>query len=687
MSNHLPTDIRNVALCGHGGCGKTMLAEAILAKTKKISRMGSIVDGTTVSDFDPDEHERRCSLSTSLLYTDFAGKRFHILDAPGSLEFIGGMISAIAGADLVVICINAAKGIELAARKAWDLAGEMGLGRMIAITRMDSDNVNYQDVLESIRKVFGKKCVPFTIPQGEGPSFRGVLDVLSPEAKGEEVEALRMQITESAIECDETLMEKYLEGEEIPPDQVLKVMQTAVSKGSIVPVFCLAAEKDIGVVELLRGIAEWGTDPLHARRKLVKEVTVEGEGGKKETRWEPVEFRPDPAGKLLAHVFKVVSDLHIGKLAFLRIFSGTLSAKSTAWVSSSGKMEKIAQLYLCQGEKREEVAEAVTGDIVAVAKVEALNVGDTVAATSQEARFPPLPFPKPMAGYAVSAKTRGDEQKISQNFHRLCDEDPTFRFERDPLTSEQVIRGMGTLHLDVMLGRLKRRYGLEVITKPPKIPYLETVTQEAEGSYRHKKQTGGAGQFGEVHLRIKPNERGKGFEFINSIVGGVISQPFIPSVEKGVRAAMEKGPVAGYPMVDIIVELFFGKEHPVDSKDIAFQLAGKYGFQEIVTKCKPILLEPIVNMEIVFPSEYFGAISGDISSRRGRPTGTDQLGDMQVLKAQVPLAEVADYGSTLNAITQGAGYFNMELSHYEPVPPNIAQQVIAKAKAAAEENA
>ena len=338
-----------------------------------------------------------------------------------------------------------------------------------------------------------------------------------------------------------------------------------------------------------------------------------------------------------------------------------------------------------QGEKREEMAEAIAGDIVGVTKVDNLRFGDTIYGPGGEVRFPPLPFPKPMAGLAVAPKARGDEQKITVNINRICEEDPTFLFERNELTNEQVIRGMGDLHLAVIIQKLKRRYGLDIITKSPKIPYLETVTKEAEGSYRHKKQTGGAGQFGEVHLRIKPNERGKGFEFINSIVGGVISQPFIPSVEKGVRAAMEKGPVAGYPVVDVIVELFYGKEHPVDSKDIAFQLAGRYGFQEIVQNCRPVLLEPIVNMEIVFPAQYFGAISGDISSRRGRPTGTDQMGDMQVLKCQVPLAEVMDYGQTLNSITGGEGFYTMELSHYEMVPPAIAQQVAARARMEAQE--
>ncbi len=672
VAKYKSEDIRNIVLCGHGGAGKTILSEAMLLKAGVINRLGSTSAGSTVSDFDPEEKERQCSLSTSLMHCSFAGKEFNIIDTPGAMDFIGGTISGIAGGDLAVICINAGKGVEVMARKAWDLAEQMGLGRMIAICRMDSDNVNYQEVLENVQKVFGGKCVPFTIPDGESSSFKGVTAVMADGAQGDGVDELKTQITESAIESDDALMEKYLEEGEVPHEQVLAVMQSAIAKGTLVPVFCLAAEKDLGVEELMNGIAAWGPDPLTIRRKALK-----GE--------DEVEMEPGTDSPLCAQVFKVVSDPHVGKLCYFRIFSGSLSAKSSAFVSSTGKQEKFAQIFRAQGEKREDVADAVAGDIVGVNKIDSLHVSNTIYDKDCELRLPDLPFPNPMAGLAVSPKSRGDEQKMSQNFGRLCEEDPTFIFERNEQTHEQVARGVGTLHLDVMLKRLKQRFGLEVDTKPPKIPYLETVAAEGEGSYRHKKQSGGAGQFGEVHLRIKPNERGAGFEFVNSIVGGVISQPFIPSVEKGVKSAMEKGPVAGYPVVDVIVELFFGKEHPVDSKDIAFQLAGRHGFNEIVQKCKPVLLEPIANLEIVFPAQYFGDVQGDISTRRGRPTGTDQLGDMQVLKVQVPAAEVADYGSTLNAITQGEGFYTMELSHYEVVPSNIAQQVAAKAKTAAAE--
>jgi elongation factor G len=683
LAKYKSEDIRNIVLCGHGGSGKTMLAESMLFKTKAVSRLGSIADGTTVSDFDHDEKERRCSLAASVMHCSFGGKEINIVDTPGAMDFVGGMIGGVSSADLAVICVNAAKGVEVSTRKAWDLAGHLGLGRMIVLTRMDSDNVNYQEILAGLQKTFGNKCAPFVIPDGEGNSFKGVTLVLGDGASGDEVEELKVQIIESAIESNDALMEKYLEEGTVAPEAVLGAIQNGIAAGTLVPVFCVASEKDLGVNELLTGIANWGPSPLTASRVTVKETKEKDVEGKTFVKLEEVPLAVDPAGKLAAQVFKVVSDPHVGKLAFLRVFSGTLASKSNAFVSSTGKQEKIAQLLRCQGDKREEVTEAVTGDIVAVAKVDCLTVGDTVYGEASALPIKAPIFPRPMAGLAVTPKSRGDEQKMSTYMHRLCDEDQTFIFERSELTKEQVVRGVGQLHLDVMLHRLKARYGLEVDTHQPRIPYLESITAEAEGSYRHKKQSGGSGQFGEVHLRLKPNERGGGFEFVNAIVGGVISQPYIPSVEKGVVAAMEFGPIAGYPMVDVVVELFYGKEHPVDSKDIAFQLAGRHAFSEIVQKCKPSLLEPIVNMEIVFPSAYFGDISGDISTRRGRPTGTDQMGDMQVLKVQVPLAEVANYGSSLNAITQGEGFYTMELSHYEVVPSNIAQQVAARAKAEA----
>ncbi len=672
MAKHKSADIRNIVLCGHAGAGKTILAEAMLFKAKMTGRFGSVADGSTVSDYEKEEKEYQYSLNSSIMHFAHAGKEVTVVDTPGQVDFQGGLISGMAAADCALICVNAMRGVELMTRKAWDLAGRYGLGRIVVVTRMDGENVNLSETLGAVQKTFGAKCVPFTVNKGEGAAFAGVLPVMVDNPEGEAAD-YKQTAVENAVEADDALMEKYLESGEISQDELSAVMPKAILAGAVVPVFMVSGEKDLGVAELMDFVANYAPSPLLSRRKMVKEDSEETSA---------VEPRED--GPALAQVIKVVTDPHVGKLCYFRVFTGKIDSKSQINVSATGKPEKIAQLFRAQGEKREDVPDAVAGDIVGVAKVENLHVGDTLYASGAW-RFGKLPFPHPMTGLAIAPKNRGDEQKMGTNLNKLCEEDPTFIFARSEQTGEQVISGLGLVHLDVMLSRLKTRYGMELDTKPPKIPYLETVTKENEGSYRHKKQTGGSGQFGEVHLRIKPNERGKGFEFVDAIVGGVISGPFIPSVEKGVRKALDRGPVAGYPIVDVVVELFFGKEHPVDSKDIAFQIAGEMGFREIIAGCKPVLLEPIVNLEIAFPAQYFGDISGDISSRRGRPTGTDQMGEMQVLKAQVPLAEVADYGSTLKAITQGEGSYSMELSHYEAVPSNIAQQVAQKAKAMQED--
>ncbi len=671
MANYKPEDVRNIVLCGHSQSGKTMLAEAMLFKAGAITRLGSIADGTTVSDFDPDEKARGHSLATSVMHCVYDKKQFHIIDTPGAPDFIGATVRGIDAADLAVICINAAKGIEMSARKAWDLAEKEGVARMIVVSRMDAESVNFAELLVNIKDTFGKQCVAFTINDGEGEDFRSALRVMNEDNHGDRLEAKRLEITESVVECDEALMERYLDGDKITHDEVMTVLRDAVCGGHVVPVFCLSAEKDIGVEQLMHGIAEWGPDPFHTHRDIVKDT------GEEEV------YEPSVSGSFKAQVFKVVSDPHVGKLSFFRVFSGAAKAGDTLIVGADGEKEKFSKFMRPQGGKYEDVTDVVAGDIVCAPKVDSLHVGTTISTGDFGAVFHSLPFPIPMAGLAITAKNRGDEQKIAINMHKLCEEDPTFHFERNELTNEQVIRGVGQLHLDYMLGRLKSRYNLEVVTKPPRIPYLETISTKSEGSYRHKKQSGGAGQFAEVHIRLRPNERGGGFEFVNSIVGGVISGSYIPSVEKGVHKAMDKGFLAGYPVVDVICELFDGKEHPVDSKDIAFQTAAEHAFIEVAAKCKPVLLEPIVDIEITFPSEYTGDISGDISTRRGRPTGMEQLGNLQVLKAQVPLSEVQEYAASLKAITQGTGDYTMHLSHYEPVPSNLSKKIIDAGKAEA----
>lgn len=679
MAKHEPGDVRNLALAGQMGAGKTMLAEAMLLKTGVTNRLGSIADGTTFSDTDPQEKAHQYSINATPLHCSWSKKELNLIDSPGGIDFYGQQVAAISGADTAVICVNAAKGVEVVTRKAWDLAGEIGRARAVVITRMDGENVVYQDILKTVQDVFGKQCVPFTIPQGEGESFSGVVDVFGnaiPDDLADEAEGLRMEITERAVEADDALMEKYLEQGEISDEEMMNAMQPAIAAGTMVPVFCCAAEKDLGVQPFMDAVAKFFPAPEQFKIKVVRGT---GEEAAEE------ELAPEEDGPFLGQVFKVISDPHVGKMCFVRVWNGALNAKDTVEIAASGQKVKIPQLMRHNGEKHEDVPAGALGDIVTVAKLEDLSNGDVIRAQGSDMDLPTIPFPKPMVGLAVMPKARGDEQKIGTALNRLCDEDPTIVSERDPQTHEQVIRGLGQIQLDVMLDRMKTRYGVEVTTKPPKIPYLETISAKADGHYRHKKQSGGAGQFAEVYFHVWPNERGEGVEFRNAIVGGAISQQFVGSTEKGVHQAMEKGPLAGYPIVDMVVEVYDGKEHPVDSKDIAFQTAGRNATYDAMEKAKPVLLEPIVNLEVIFPPDYTGDINSDISGRRGRPTGMDTMGDMQVITAQVPLAEAADYGSTLKAITQGEGFFSMELSHYEPVPSNVAQQVIQRLKAEQEE--
>ncbi len=675
MAKYKPSEIRNIALCGHFHSGKTMMSEAMLFKAGAISRLGNIIDKSTTSDYSDEEKAHLYSVNATFLNCNYLNTEFNIIDTPGRGDFVGGEISGIVGCDVVVICINAAKGVEAMSRKAWENAEKHGKARAIVVTKMDSENVSWDEALEGIQTNFGSKCVPFTVPEGEGNSFSAVKVVVG-KKQSEELESMRSEIIENVVESDDALMEKYLEQGEISHEDLAITMPLAIAKGTVIPIFAVSAEKDIGVEEFMQATTDFLPNPLQVTIKVVK-----GEG----EELEELEIAPSEEQPLLAQVFKVISDPHVGKLCFTRIYCGKMEAKSTAGTSSSSKPEKIAQLHKHNGEKHIDIKEAVAGDIVTIGKVDSLDTGTSIFATSNDLRLPEIVFPNPMVGLAVSPKARGDEQKIGTALHRLQDEDPTFVALRDEQTNELVARGMGQIHLDIMLGRLKDRFGVEVNTKHPKIPYLETIGKKAEGHYRHKKQSGGAGQFAEVYLRVWPTERGEGFKFINSIVGGSICSSFVGSTEKGCKQGLLKGPLAGYPVVDIAVEVYDGKEHPVDSKDIAFQTAGRNALHEAMKNAKPTLLEPIVKIEVVFPPQYTGDISGDISTRRGHPSGMEEFAKMQHITADVPLAEVADYGPSLKAITQGEGFFSLELSHYAPIPSAIASQVIAKLKAAEEE--
>ncbi len=675
MASNQGDTIRNVALVGHSGSGKTMLAEAMLLKGGILNRLGRVTEGTTVSDFDPDEKEAQKSFYSSVLHTPWQGRDINIIDTPGSADFIGQVYGALSAVELALIAVNAASGVEIGTRKAWELAGQQGIARMFVLTRMDAESARFDEVVAALQETFGPECTPMLIPIGSGSGFDGVVNLLHPDsvpdALQETVEERRGTLMESVISGDDVLLERYLEGETIPAVELERVLTQVLVEGTIVPILCCAAELDKGVAELLDILSMYAPSPAYAKKQVVTEAGIE-------------DHVLSLDGPMSAQVFKVMSDEFVGKVSYVRVYEGSLKAGDSVIIANAGKSVKIPKLFRPQGKEQEDVSEAPPGAIVATAKVEELHIGDTLAATKDQKPFVVPTYPVPMVSRAVAPKSRGDEAKISEGLRRLAEEDPTFRVDVNTQTKELVISGIGEQHINLMLNRLLRR-GVQVVTKLPKIAYRETITGTADVRYRHKKQTGGAGQFAECAIRIEPLPRGSGYEFVDKIFGGVISQPFRQSVDKGIQDKMSEGILAGYPVVDVKVELYDGKEHPVDSKDIAFQIAGREAIKEAVMKASPVLLEPIVKMEVVVPSKYMGDITGDISSRRGRVIGMDSMGDLQVVRAEVPLAEIQQYSSFLKSVTGGEGTYTVEFLRYEVLPSHLTQSVIAASKEEKEE--
>lgn len=670
MASNNGGEIRNVALVGHSGSGKTMLAEACLFKGKETNRLGKVSDGTTASDFDLDEKEAQKSFYASVLHTPWKGRDLNIIDTPGSADFVSQVYGALSVVELALITVNAAAGIEVGTRKSWDLARQQGCACMFVITRMDADNAQFDEIVPALQETFGPACTPLMLPVGSGSDFKGVVDLLHPgevpAALRDAVEEQRGVLMETVISGDDALLERYLEGEEIPAAELERVFTQVLMDGTIVPVLCCAAERDLGVQELLDVVAGFAPAASQAKKQVMGET-----GGE--------EHAIQPEGSLEAQVFKIMSDEFVGKVSFIRIYSGVLQAGDTVTIASSGRSVKIPKLFRPQGKDQQEVSAAGPGAIVATAKVEELRLGDTLGAGKDVLPLVSPNYPLPMVERAVEPKSRGDEAKISESLRRLAETDPTFQVEMNPQTKEMVLSGVGEQHIGLMLNRLQRR-GVQVTTKLPKIAYRETIAGKADIRYRHKKQTGGAGQFAECAIRIEPNDRGAGYVFIDKIFGGVISQPFRQSVDKGIQDKMTEGVLAGYPVVDVKVELYDGKEHPVDSKDIAFQIAGREALKEAVQQASPVLLEPIVKIEVTVPSKYMGDVTGDISSRRGRVSGMDSLGDLQVVRAEVPLAEVQQYSAFLQSVTGGEGSYILEFLRYEVLPQHLIQTVVAGSK-------
>ncbi|MHC4957501.1 MAG: elongation factor G [Planctomycetota bacterium] len=658
-------DTRNVALVGHGGSGKTTLAEAILFAAKAISRQGTVGDHNTVSDWEDDEKERQQSIDSSLLHAEWKGKDFNIVDTPGYPDFLGQALRGLDPADLAIVVIHAFDGVGLNTRKLYRTAKDAGIPRVIVVNRCDSENVDQAELERQILTLCGPGAKSVTVPDAFGASFDRVKSIFG-EAAG-----LKEGFVEAAVEADDELMEKYLEAGEVSDDDLHRAVPLALQTGTLIPVFHTNAANGTGVPELMDFLAEYAPAPT-ARHLMDKE------GNK-------VECTVD--GPLLAFCFKVMFDRQAGKIAFVRVFRGSLRHGDSVVVDRTGDSVKVGHMARYQGHQKTEADHAGTGGIVALSKVEAIEIGDTLYDASAPVQYARIRRPLPMVGFAIEPKARGDEAKIGKELGRLADSDPCLSFERSAATGELVLRGLSTLHLDVALKRLAVA-GIEVDTHVPKVPYLETITAKADGHYRHKKQTGGAGQFGEVYLKVEPKERGGDdpLEFVDEVVGGAISKPFLSAIEKGIRQKMSDGVIAGFPVMDVRVRVYDGKMHDVDSKEIAFIIAGRNAFAEAVQKAKPALMEPVVDAEIVIPSKYMGDITSDLNSRRARIQGMDSEGDMQIIKAQAPLAEMQTYSTQLRSITAGEGSYSMELSHYGVVPPNVTQTIIKKAAAEAKEH-
>ncbi len=692
MKTYEAPDIRNVLLVGHGGAGKTSLLEAMLFTSGALTRMGRVEDGNTVSDFEPEEVKKGISVSLAMAPVEWNGTKVNVLDAPGYADFVGDVRSAIRAVDAVLLVVSAVDGVEVQTEVAWELAATAGLPRAILINKLDRERASFQRTLDQLIESFGTQVAPLQLPIGEEHEFEGVADLLTRRAyrygsgpKAEEgpwpddvsgkADPYREKLMEAVAESDDALIEKYLEQGELSEEEIVRGVKRGFAEARIAPVLAAAATRPVGVDRLLQFIVDEFPSP--ADRGPVTVLTKSGEEKPRAC---------DPAQALTALVFKTISDPYVGHITMFRVFSGKVRPDSAVFNASKGTEERIGQLFALRGKEHDTVAEVGAGDIGAVAKLSHTTTGDTFSTKDDPVQLPPVEMPEPLLAFAISPKTKGDEDKLSTALARLQEEDPTLRVERSEETHETVMYGMGEAHLDVMIERMKRKFGVEVTTAPARIAYRETIKGPGKGLGRHVKQTGGHGQYGVCSIEIEPLPRGAGFEFVDKIFGGAIPGQFIPSVEKGVVKAMQEGVLSGNPMVDVRVTLVDGKYHTVDSSDMAFQIAGSLALKEAAQQAGVVLLEPIVELEVVVPEAYTGDIMGDLNSKRAKIGGMESAGaGKQRIKALVPQAEVARYAIDLRSMTGGRGAFTMRFSHYEEVPAHLAERIIAEAQKAREE--
>jgi elongation factor G len=681
--------IRNVAVVGHGGSGKTQLVSAMLFVAGMVNRLGRVDDGTTVTDYDEEEIARKHTLAASLAYAEWNKTKINLIDTPGFGNFFSDARAAMRVADAALVVVDSVAGVEVQTEKAWNAAQDLDLPRIVVLNRFDRDRASLSRSLESLRQAFGRTVMPIQLPIGEGPEFTGVVDLVAmkaytfapdgsgkmsdvavPDAMAADAAAARDALVEMVAETDEQLMEKFFDAGTLSQDELVAGLKTATSAAKIAPLVCTSGSANIAIQPLLDAVISYTPSPAERPFRVAGADGAEG-----------VSKTADDKAPYAVFVWKTVADQFAGRITMFRVYQGVLKADSTVFNATQDTQERLGHLAVMQGKTQTTVPELRAGDLGAVAKLKDTRTNDTLADRSAGVIFPPVAFPEPVLSYAIEPKSRGDEDKISSAMHRLEEEDPTIRYARDQQTNELLLAGQGQLHIEVTVAKLKRRFGVDVNLKPPRIPYRETIGAATEAHGRHKKQTGGHGQFGDCKIKVEPLARGADFEFVDDIFGGAIPRQYIPAVEKGIQDARMRGYLAGFPMVDFRVTLFDGSFHAVDSNELSFKLAGSLAFKDAMSRARPTLLEPIMNVEVYAPSDHAGDLMGDLNGRRGRISGMDTRGAMTVIKAQVPMAEMLTYEQHLTSATGGRGTYHMEYSHYEEVPSHLQAKIISAAKA------